>query len=138
YMVIAFEPSVIQLRSMLLLRPLLYRPCIFSLRQRNEVIEYFEALTFSPQTNNQDRDTLQNIIDYARDNMIAAFNDDISSNVYTTVVVKWLDLNAWNNLSNECIQTILLHFSDPLSNNIINRIDDIDQRLGVVYNFVIG
>ena len=123
---------------MLLLRPLLYRPCIFSLRQRNEVIEYLDALTFYPQTNNQDRDTLQNIIDYARDNMIAAFNDDISSNVYTSVVVKWLDLNAWNNLSNECIQTILLHFSDPLSNNIINRIDDIDQRLGVVYNFVIG
>jgi hypothetical protein len=112
------EQRMVQLRQMIVLRPLLVRHGLFSQTQRSEMIEYLDYLRLGGenrndiiQINNEDTTALEIIINYANEYVVNPVNRDIRSNEYVDALHKWSDLSVWFTLNNACIGLIIKHFA---------------------------
>jgi hypothetical protein len=130
----SFERRMLHIRYMAELRPILARVCNFSTAQRNDLLEYLTIL--STIANNDNQRVLDELVQYAQDYFIFPYFS-ITDEQHASSVRSWLDLNLWDNLSNETIILLLRQYRPVFNNDIISRMNELQSQVTDIYNFVI-
>lgn len=129
-----FEQRMLHIRYMAELRPILARVCNFSTAQRNDLLEYLTIL--STIANNDNQRVLDELVQYAQDYFIFPYFL-ITDEQHASSVRSWLDLNLWDNLSNETIILLLRQYRPVFNNDIISRMNELQSQVTEIYNFII-
>lgn len=129
-----FERRMLHIRYMAELRPILARVCNFSTAQRNDLLEYLTIL--STIANNDNQRVLDELVQYAQDYFIFPYFS-ITDEQHASSVRSWLDLNLWDNLSNETIILLLRQYRPVFNNDIISRMNELQSQVTEIYNFII-
>ncbi len=129
-----FEQRMLHIRYMAELRPILARVCNFSTAQRNDLLEYLTIL--STIANNDNQRVLDELVQYAQDYFIFPYFS-ITDEQHASSVRSWLDLNLWDNLSNETIILLLRQYRPVFNNDIISRMNELQSQVTEIYNFII-
>lgn len=129
-----FERRMLHIRYMAELRPILARVCNFSTAQRNDLLEYLTIL--STIANNDNQRVLDELVQYAQDYFIFPYFL-ITDEQHASSVRSWLDLNLWDNLSNETIILLLRQYRPVFNNDIISRMNELQSQVTEIYNFII-
>lgn len=129
-----FERRMLHIRYMAELRPILARICNFSTAQRNDLLEYLTIL--STIANNDNQRVLDELVQYAQDYFIFPYFS-ITDEQHASSVRSWLDLNLWDNLSNEIIILLLRQYRPVFNNDIISRMNELQSQVTEIYNFII-
>lgn len=129
-----FERRMLHIRYMAELRPILARVCNFSTAQRNDLLEYLTIL--STIANNDNQRVLDELVQYAQDYFIFPYFS-ITDEQHASSVRSWLDLNLWDNLSNEIIILLLRQYRPVFNNDIISRMNELQSQVTEIYNFII-
>jgi len=116
------------------LRPILAHVCNFSTSQRNDLLEYLTIL--STIANNDNQRVLDELVQYAQDYFIFPYFS-ITDEQHASSVRSWLDLNLWDNLSNETILLLLRQYRPVFNNDIISRMYELQSQVTEIYNFII-
>jgi hypothetical protein len=130
----SFERRMLHIRYMAELRPILARVCNFSTAQRNDLLEYLTIL--STIANNDNQRVLDELVQYAQDYFIFPYFS-ITDEQHASSVRSWLDLNLWDNLSNETIILLLRQYRPVFNNDIISRMNELQSQVTEIYNFII-
>ena len=129
-----FERRILHIRYMAELRPILAHVCNFSTAQRNDLLEYLTIL--STIANNDNQRVLDELVQYAQDYFIFPYFS-ITDEQHASSVRSWLDLNLWDNLSNETIILLLRQYRPVFNNDIISRMNELQSQVTEIYNFII-